>query len=323
MLPVIYLPYASASNTVTFYLPSNSPDWLNVVYGNNNVGVIHIKMNTTSSGTPDTWAEAYCVTSDLNIYVGNTYTAALTQATDTPTNRSVGYILGWYHESGTYTPLDADHPGYSNSKMTASQAASIQNAIWYYTDSKTPSGDALASAIIADSTGKDVIRASDSLTINSVSSDSTHVTLEAKVTQADATTPRNNVLVVFKLTGITGASGITTPVTQTNVPSGYTYEGVTDSNGKITFTVTFDNSAPIVQVEAYTQGVWPEVLDPNSGEKMLQVLTPVPLASNIVIKTAIYVLPDYPLGSLIAIASCLAGFVIVRKKMTSQPNTVF
>jgi hypothetical protein len=201
--------------------------------------------------------------------------------------------------------------------MTQNQAASIQNAIWYFTDGLSPSGDANAAAIVADASGKDVIRATDYITITKVASTPTEVTLEAKVTMADGTTPRSNVLVVFKTTGVSSVSGISSAVPQWNAPAGYNYEGVTDANGKVTFTITPDSTAPVVQVDAYSQGVWPQVLDSQNGIQALQVLTPASITSNLVVKTAFFVLPEYPLGALLALGSFAAAFVVFKKRQNA------
>jgi hypothetical protein len=311
-VPLVCTPIACAAETINFYLPSNSPNWQNVVYGNDNVGVIHIDINTTSSGTPDTWAEAYCISHNQNIYVGNTYTATLNPATETPVSKSIGYIMAWYHSQGTYSPTDSTHPGYSNAEMTQNQAASIQNAIWYFTDGFAPSGD--AASIVVDASGKDVIRATDHLAINKISSTPTQVTVEATVTQADGTTPRSNVLVVFKTAGVTAVSGLSSAIAQWNTPTGYSYEGITNANGKIVFTISPDKTASVVQVDACSRGVWPQVLDSRNGIQVLQVLTPASITSNLVVKTAFFVLPEYPLGALLALASFAAAFVVFQKR---------
>ena len=65
------------------------------LYGYNDVGVLHVKIDSNNNGSPDTWVETYCIDKDHYIYDGHTYSGSLYSAPDTTINREVAYILTW------------------------------------------------------------------------------------------------------------------------------------------------------------------------------------------------------------------------------------
>jgi hypothetical protein len=292
------------AQAIRFYLPGSD-----VVYGEGYVGVIHVKIDTNADNTPDKWIETYCVTENLQIYIGNSYDADINPAPDNSTNRAVAFILTWWHMPGTYVgdPGYVPAPGFSTAN-----AASVQRAIWQITDNYANSGDALT--IATDATGKDVVKAGDILTLTSISQGAGSATLKAKLTLADAVTGHANVMVVFKLTGVNSVTGLN-PVSEWNLPALYNYGGVTDVNGEIMFTITY-SSAPLVKVDAYTKGTWPNILDPLGGR---QNLAPVAYGSTLIVKQAFFALPEYPLGGLLAIAACFGAFFVIKKR-SKMPN---
>jgi hypothetical protein len=303
VLPFIFAQTASA---LVFYIPSS-----NAVYGNNNVGVIHVKIDTNNNHNPDKWIETYCVTENLLIYAGHTYQASMYSAPDTTVNREIAYILTWWHLPGTY--IGTTDPGYKPaSGFTKSMATAIQNAIWKYTNHQSVSGT--AKTIADDAYHKDVVDPTDTLTLTAITQTATLATLKAKLTTSGGQ-GHPNVLLIFKITGTDSVTGLTA-TTQWNTPADYAYQGTTNSQGEITFTITFSNQ-PITQVDAYTKGIWPNVLDPYG---CYQNLEPTTYKTTLVVKTAIFVVPEYPLAALMAMAACFAGLFVFKKRNT-LPNS--
>lgn len=299
---LVPLALAQTVQAVRFSLPSSGG-----VYGDGGVGVVHVKIDTDANNIPDTWIETYCISEDDWIYGGQSYDATLTSAPNTATNRAVAFILTWWHMPGTYTGTTT--PGYQPATgFTTTRATAIQNAIWKFTDAQTVSGT--AATIANDANGKDVVNASDTLTLEKVSQTENTATLKATLTSIEGP-GHANVMIIFALTGCT-TPDLTTP-SQWNLPAGYTHAGITDNNGEIEFTITFTEDAPLIKVDAYTQGLWPNILDPNGG---YQNLAPVTYGSSLVVKTTFFVVPEYVLGGLLALAACFAAFAVYKNRAT-------
>lgn len=294
VLPIVIAQSASA---LVFYIPSSNP-----VYGNNNVGVIHVKIDSNNDNTPDKWVETYCIDKDQTISPGQ-YGASLYSAPDTTINREVAYILSWWHMPGSYSA----NPGYQPAEdFTKSRATAIQNAIWSFTDHQTVYGT--AKTIADDAKNKDIVDEGDTLSLSLVTKTQNSATLKATLTTTSGQA-HPNVLVVFKLTGTDTQTGLST-ASQWNLPPQYTHAAVTNNQGEIQFTITYSN-APITQVDASTQGIWPNILDPYGR---YQNLTPTTYGSSLIVKTAIFVVPEYGLGGLLALSACLAAFVAFKTK---------
>lgn len=78
----------------------------------------------------------------------------LNTVSDTPQNRSISYILTWYHSSS----------------ITDDDGFAIQCAVWKYATGTDPTGTcsiskSLASYIYGNASGKDVARPGDTLTL--------------------------------------------------------------------------------------------------------------------------------------------------------------
>jgi hypothetical protein len=304
LLPLTVLPFALAATNI--YLP----DYSQVVYGQTPVGIVHVRVDTDSNGSPDTWVETYCVTRDITINVPGSYSANISPASDNAENRAIAFILSWWHTPGTYS--GTTNPGYSNAFMTTANAVSVANAIWSFTDNQDLTGMTDAQTIHNDANGRDVVRATDTLTLSKVSQTGIDITLKAKVTKAD-TTARPNIMVIFKATGVQSVSGLLA-VNEWNpldlLPT-YNYKGYTDSAGEIIFTITINPAAQTTQIDAYTQGIWPNIIDPVNGA---QEFASASLTTTLVVKTASFVVPEYALGGLMAVGAALAAFAVYKKK---------
>lgn len=297
-----------AQAATKFYLPSSG-----YLYGTDGTGVTHVKIDTNSDNIVDTWTETYCITHDIYIYAGTSYYANIYPAPENEISKSIAFILAWWHQPGTYSGTTT--PGYAPAAgFSTADAATVQRAIWYYTDGIVTTGDALT--IVNDAYNKDVIRSNtDILTLSIVSQSTGSATLKAKLTDASLT-PIPNVMVVFRLNYASLDTGLVA-ANEWNRPSGYDLKGVTDSNGEILFSVTFSEASvePVV-VLAYTKGLWPKVLDPVGG---YQELVPVTFGSTLVIKEAsasLFVIPELPLGTAMALVTCFAGFAVYKKRKT-------
>lgn len=283
----------------------------------NNEGCYFVKIDTNNDGTPDTWYETYCIENDVLINWGTNYDAIISPATDNDIMQSVAYIISWWHKPGTFT----GNPGYvAASGFTQANAVSVARAIWHHTDNLALASGTDELKIANDADGKDVIRAGDTFKLTLFSQSATSAQIKAKVDT------REGVMVLFKMTGTTGTSLSSITPTQWNLPAeGYTYKGITDVNGEITFTVNFVENSPVpVQINAYSQGIWPNVLNPDQGSTSIQNLAAVAYGTSLTVKrdVLLFSVPEYGLAGLSAIGVCFVAFALFKKRGTKLKATI-
>jgi len=277
---------AGSSSTVPVYIYGiNKPvAWKGKTFsmggGTYWVGEIHIQYD----GTPPsgTHTRTYCMQYDAILHTGQEYQYEPSSVGDTPTWRSISYILSWYDP-----PKD---------DLTA---AKIQGAIWKILSGSDPSGygDALAS----EASGKDVIRCTDDLVwlpYDDVVEPGEKVTLTAKIT-----TGRPNVLIMFTTT-----AGVLSKT-----------EGITNGAGEVSVQLTVPSTpGKVIEVKAYTRSVWPELyLYHDSTQNLIGLGDKVGLSTTteLFVIAELFVIPEVPLGTLSAVIVCLFALIIKNKNL--------
>lgn len=289
LLTSLGLLMVAAEDTVNIYVYHiNHPEeWKGKTFtmdgGTYWVGEIHIQYGGTppSSGTH---TRAYCIEYDVILYAGCSYTYTITDAEDTQAWRSIAYVLSWH-----------DPPS------TDEEAAAVQGAIWKILTGYDPSGE--GNDLATEAQGKDVIRSTDTfewLTPEKYVGPGEEVTLIAKITKQDGS----------------GRSGVRVKFTTT---AGVLHndEGITDANGEVSVTLTAPSEmGTVVEVTAYTRGVWPKKYLRNGetqdliglGDKLeLTSTTEIPIIAYI------HVIPEMPFGTLVAVATFFFAYIVKSK----------
>ncbi|MCW4009846.1 MAG: hypothetical protein NWF05_04415 [Candidatus Bathyarchaeota archaeon] len=308
--------YAETTYTVTILDPS-SHGGLGISYSGHWVGQIPIRI---TSGSTTYQTLSYCMDPDRTVYIGSTYTATLTTASDTSTWRAVSYVLSWYD------------PGNSH------DAAVDQVAIWKLLDpgyvsepwlDVTVNNEGTTLANIAS--GKDVVRQGDNLswvapiTVDGASvqgSPGQTLTFTAQLKDAVGT-PRLNVKVQFTATLNSDGSSIQLNSTYV-VPA----EGFTDSQGMVQVAVQVPSDTALgstIQIQAATHSVWPQryvdLTNPDNQDLIgIEDTFGLTTSTNICILGHITVVPESAFGALSALTAFAAAFAIWSKvKKTKIP----
>jgi hypothetical protein len=287
------------------------------------VGEIPITL-TNSTGSYPTMS--YCMDFDRVISVGGTYPASITGVPDNAEWRAVSYLLTW------------------NKPADNSQAAADQIAVWrilnqtrgtpYYRESwLDPSLDDAGSAVAAQAYGRDVVRAGDvfrwvSPISNNMSTTQANagqtVAFTAQLTTSTGA-PRPNVKVVFNAT-LTFQS----QTQQLNSTYITPLQAFTDSQGQVQVNVKVPADSLLgsnITVAASTQSVWPQkfvdVTDPSIQDLIGMGDTfQLTVSTNVCILGYIQVLPEAPIGTLLAVTAVGSGYVIwvkVKHPKKQQP----
>lgn len=282
------LSIVSASDSVKVYIyPLHQPvPWKGKTFsmsgGTYWAGEIHIQYNGTppSSGTH---TRAYCMQYDVILHTGTTYDYSIVDAKDDPKWRSISYILSWYDP-----PIDNDN------------GAAVQGAIWKILTGSDPSGYGLGLA--SEANGKDVIRVNDTLewiTPISYIGPNEVITLTAVLKNATGF-GRPNVRVLFNTSGGTLDK----------------YEGFTDSNGEVSVILTAPSENCLVEVSAYTKGVWPKrFLCTDRTQNLIGLGDEIGLTvkTDILVFAKIFVVPELPFGTIAAVTTCFLALIIKNR----------
>lgn len=234
------LAYATTYN-VTINNPTNGGA-LGVQVGNDWIGQCPVTISPSHDGSSK--GNVYCINYTGTVYIGNTYTATIATATDTPQWEAVSYILTW------------------NASTTNTQAAIDQVAIWIllnnYNTVSNPLG--LPSSILGPAqtlasqvNGFNVVHPGDQLKWIAP-----FIGVEGS---ANTTSAAPGQTVTFQVQ-LTDSSG--NPLTIQNVRIDFTAFGstttaFTDSNGVATAAVTVPQSTPAgskISVQATTKSLW-------------------------------------------------------------------
>ena len=310
--------YADTSYSVYIMDPTNSANGGKGISSSGYwVGQIPIRI---TAGTQTFQTQSYCMNYDKLIYIGSTYTATLTPATDNAAWRAASYILSWYD------PADNN------------AAAVYQVAIWrllnpsYVRESWLDINiDNAGAALASTASGRDVVRQDDLFNwISPITTDGASVQGSPGQTLAftaqlknSAGTPRPNVKVQFTVTLNSGGSNI-----QLNSPYVVPAEAFTDSQGMAQVTVTVPQDTALgstIQIQASTKSVWPQryvdLTNPDNQDLIAMGSTfNLTMTTNIAILGYITVLPESALGALSALVAFAAAFVIwTRVKKQKGP----
>jgi hypothetical protein len=277
------------------------------------VGQIPITITAGSS----TQTLSYCINFDRGLSVGSTYSATIAPAADTAEWRSVSYVLTW------------------NSPTTNSEAAADQVAVWrllnqtrgtdYFRESWLDAAiDSAGNAVANQAVGKDVVRQGDlfswvspsATNMSAVQANPGQTLTFVSLLTSSAGTPRANVNVLYNATLTSGST-----VTLLNSTYVSASSVLTDSNGRTQITVKVPaDTAPgaTIAVEAATKGVWPQhyidLANPSTQNLLgMGDAFQLTLKTNLCIYAFITVLPESPVGPIMAIGAVGAGFAAYVK----------
>jgi hypothetical protein len=234
---------------------------------------------------------AYCVQYDIHLYAGYTYTAEVIPASDSPGNRSISYILTWYHSS----------------TISNDDGFAIQCAVWKYATGNDPTGScgiegSRASQIYNDALGKNVVRPGDVLTLtpnNTAVPVGTSQTVTARIVNASGS-PKPGIRILFSTTfGILDKT-----------------EGVSDANGEIKVSIT-SSVEGLAEITASTKGLWAHILDLwRNGcnyQNIIGIGYPELVAKSEFVFVRFFVVPEVPLGTVTVTLTSLAAMVFLSK----------
>jgi hypothetical protein len=308
--------YAATTYSVYIMDPNNSANGAKGISSSGYwVGQIPIQI---TSGAQTYQTLAYCMEYERLIYIGSTYTATLTPATDTSAWRAASYILSWN------TPTD-------------NHAAAVQQvAIWRLLNSsyvREPWLDVTidneGAALASTASGKDVVRQGDTFSwVSPITADGESVqgspgqmlTFTAQLKNSVGT-PRPNVKVQFTVMLNNGASSV-----QLNSTYVSAAEAFTDSQGVVQVDVRVPSDTALgstVQIQASTKSVWPQryvdLADPSNQDLLaLGENLDLTMSTNICILGHIMVVPESAVGPLSALGAFAASFIIWTK--TKKPK---
>jgi hypothetical protein len=308
----------AASTSVCVYIdPSGMSGVEGIVSDGRWIGEIPIKVgdNQETVATSGESTKAYCMQYDKTVGGGRIYSADVQPTADTEEWRAVSYILTWF------PPVDDD------------EAAVSQVAIWRilnntrdYDYVKPPwIGQALdndARKLVHVAFGKDVIRQGDIFKwvaplpgnvgnmTNLAADPGETLTLTAKITESDGTTPRPNVRVKFSAMIDSSPLAVNPTVDHT------------DGTGhvEVTLTVPSDSAGSEVVVKADTRGVWPKLYLDLENDEYQQDLVGFDTRYQLTVSTSlwifatIFVVPEIPFGTLAAVATCLGAYMVKTRK---------
>ncbi len=293
------------------YVPSNG------ALGNSADGywVGEIPITVSGSSVPAQQTNSYCIDFDGTIYIGSTYDASVTTATDTAEWRAVGYLLTWYS------------PPTSNDAATSNQVAvwrllnTTRGTNYVKPSWLSASYDAAGSVLADEAWGKDILRDGDvfqwvsPVTFNQssvVANPGQTITFMAHLASSGGA-PRANVRVVFTATLQPG----NVVLSSTYVNPGVAF---TDNNGDVAVNVEVPSDAAVgtsIEVKAHTYGVWAQqyldLTNPNAQDLIAtDTAFSLTLSSSVSITTYLFVVPESSLGALTVLVACFGSFGVWR-----------
>ncbi|MCW4025048.1 MAG: hypothetical protein NWF01_08440 [Candidatus Bathyarchaeota archaeon] len=266
------------------------------------------------SGGSTFHTNSYCMDFDRDLNVGTTYQATITSAADTAEWRAVSYVLSW------------------NSPTNDNEAAVVAVAIWrllnqtrgttYFRESwLDQSIDSAGNVLSTLAYGKDVVRQGDQLTWTSpITGNMSAVMAEAGETvtfQANLAsstgTPRANVKVLLSATLTVGST-----ITELNSTYVTPSEMFTDTAGNVQVDVQVPPDTPngaSITVKAQTQSIWSQRYIDTTNPAVQDLIGigdnfQLTVSTNLCILGTINVLPESPIGTIMAISAAGVGFAV-------------